>query len=253
MLVLKRVILLLVAGYLTISSAFGAELDWWVVNRFPVFKQAEDFQALEAAWDPSFKASSTIGSPGISTKLEKILPVDQTAWNPSLGQYDKRFLFRDTHDVQAKLSGVAPGTQCIWVINDAEPKTSDCALSPKLTVKAHEAFDLHVIPSGGEPMRAHFPAIAERLIVSLGDSFASGEGNPQSGSSCGAQGFIGEPGLVCRDSCQILHPAGSPLVGRGLSSIAVVLASADCDGSSNSESTRSCSVCVLRMFGSRSV
>ena len=176
--VLRRAILLLAAGCLTMFSAFGAELDWWVVNRFPVFKKAEDFQALEAAWDPSFKASPTIGSSGFSTKLEKILPVDQTAWNPSLGQYDKDFLFPDTHDVQAKLSGLAPGTQCTWVINDAEPKSSDCALSPKLAVKAHEAFNLSVTPSGGEPMRAHFPAIAERLIVSLGDSFASGEGNP---------------------------------------------------------------------------
>nr|WP_315594896.1 hypothetical protein [uncultured Cupriavidus sp.] len=160
------------------SSAYGAELDWWVVNRFPVFKKAEDFQALEAAWDSSFKASPTIGSSGISSKLEKILPVEQTAWNPSLGQYDKRFLFRDTHDVQATLTGVARGTQCAWVINDAEPKSSDCALSPQLTVKAHEAFDLRVTPSGGEPMLVHLPAIAERLVVSLGDSFASGEGNP---------------------------------------------------------------------------
>ncbi len=173
-------------------------LQWEVVNRFPVFKNSEWFARLAGipspegvprnpVWPIGASAESVITNPAVYTNLRSVLPPSKdTAWDEERQQYDKSVLFRKTAQISAISS--LKGPDCIWEVTsklssgETKPVTQlkgACSQSPYLTVPDIGVdYDLQVVQLT-PPARISTPVrIKTKLIVALGDSFASGEGNP---------------------------------------------------------------------------
>jgi hypothetical protein len=161
-------------------SAVGAQavVEWQVVNRFPLFENAEDFRQLEEVFKRHQSATGVVDSPGLTGSLRKLLPIRRTAWRPASGTYEKATLFRAKHGITARVVGVPAGASCSWKLGDAAPISALCERSPVFEVVPNTPFDLTAVPEGGPPVTLAQVVVRERLIVALGDSFGSGEGNP---------------------------------------------------------------------------
>lgn len=155
-------------------------IEWEVVNRFPLFKKSADFVKLEQAWSPTGKAADTVNTPGFTKRLRDILPVHDTAWLPESGTYDKQVLFRATHEIRFRKQQAGAADQCAWSINGKRlANPAPCGQWQMVEVPAGKKFDLAYVESGSaSPVESGGNEIREKLIVGLGDSFASGEGNP---------------------------------------------------------------------------
>ncbi|RQT18745.1 hypothetical protein [Burkholderia contaminans] len=164
------------------SNPAQAPIEWEVVNRFTLFSQAADFERLENAWSASGLAADTVNTPGFTRKLRQLLPIDRTAWRPETGTYDKAVLFPTTHQIRirAAASQVGEGKTCHWKVNGV-PLAADtpCTQWVIARVPTGAAFSLAYTTSSTETsVASENNTINEKLIVGLGDSFASGEGNP---------------------------------------------------------------------------
>lgn len=159
-----------------------APIEWEVVNRFTLFSQAKDFERLENAWSVSGLAADTVNAPGFTQKLRQLLPIDRTAWRPETGTYDKAVLFPSTHQIRLRAAAehLHEGKTCRWQINGVQLATdTPCTQWVVARVPSGAAFSLSYTISGTEaPVVSENNTIKEKLIVGLGDSFASGEGNP---------------------------------------------------------------------------
>lgn len=155
-------------------------VEWEVVNRFPLFRKSADFVKLERAWSLTGKAADTVNAPGFTGKLRDILPIHDTAWLPESGTYDKQVLFRTTHEIRFRKRQAGAADQCNWSINGKLLASSTlCSQWLTTEVPAGGKFDLAYVESGStSQVESTGNEIKEKLIVGLGDSFASGEGNP---------------------------------------------------------------------------
>jgi hypothetical protein len=158
--------------------AAQAAIEWRVENRFPLFERSDDFRQLEEAWERHKSAAAFMDSSGLTPNLRKLLPIRRTAWRPATGTFDKAILFRAKHSIVARVVGVPPGITCAWRLGDASPVSAPCEGSPTFEVEPNKSFEITATPEGGQPSTLSRAAIRERLIVALGDSFGSGEGNP---------------------------------------------------------------------------
>lgn len=168
---------LLIAVSLPVLSSVS-EIEWRVANRFPVLESARDFQKLEELWSVGKSAAGMVDSEGFTQSLRSLLPIRRTAWRAASGTYDRSVLFRTRHEVIARVTSVPAGTVCAWRLNGAASISSPCDSSPEYQVESNTPFELVAVPEGGPTITLSHAVVRERLIVALGDSFSSGEGNP---------------------------------------------------------------------------
>lgn len=198
-----RFFLAMIFGILFIypyQSCFAKDLDWTVVNRFPVFKDPEAFTNLENEWrsksSSAFLSSlspSDISGEKASNRLRNLLPIrNGTCWKPQAGNYDRECLFRTTHAIKIKYSGDSIDKNCTWFLNDKEFGIGQCKDGKEASINESEAsnFSLGVQPDGEEKIELVEQKIDIELILALGDSFASGEGNPDFAATfAGKEGY----------------------------------------------------------------
>lgn len=158
--------------------AAQSAIEWRIMNRFPLFEKVDDFRQLEEVWGRHQSAAQVVDSAGLTPSLRKLLPIRRTAWRPATGTFDKTLLFRAKHSIVARVVGLPAGTTCAWRLGDASSISAPCESSPTFEVEPNTPFDLTAVSEGGQPLMLSQVAIRERLIVALGDSFGSGEGNP---------------------------------------------------------------------------
>ncbi|GHD59760.1 hypothetical protein [Jeongeupia chitinilytica] len=164
------------AFFLLLSSGSchseSSKIDWEVLNRFPVFSAEEDFQRLVSAW-PKNQGAKAFLSKNNEKELRVLLPIDRTAWVPQLGTYDQRVLFRSDNRVRLMWHGQG---DCHWKLGEKE-LTALCGSSVVFPVKLNEKISVSVSDDAGESV-SEVIEIKPKLIVAMGDSFASGEGSP---------------------------------------------------------------------------
>lgn len=172
------------------------KIDWQVVNRFPVFKNDMHFAVLTGlrsfetprgnghVWIPGATAEQVMTSEQFYKRLREHLPIsEQTAWNEDEGLYDASQLFRTTNSIVASSS--IKGEDCSWEVRHTDTnaltdqKRGDCSQSPYLKLPNISAnYELRLSTADGQPIANTPIRIKQKLVVALGDSFASGEGNP---------------------------------------------------------------------------
>lgn len=197
------------------AGASPLQITWEVRNRFRLFREERDFQlqveamragtilaaedALEVQSDGRGWARNTVNR----LCIDRIGRVSEPCTRDGVKE---SYLAPVDHPVTVRLAGVLPvGATCAWAFDDGQgprQSTQDCAEPINLRVQQGHTTAVTVDVSSGAdaPQRVTTEiAVRDILIAGLGDSVASGEGNPDRQIALADEGFcfqsyLGGPG-----------------------------------------------------------
>jgi hypothetical protein len=187
--------------------ATGVVIDWQVLNRFRLFRDDGDFRRhVEAARGGSVLAAEHAleqanDDRGWARNVLTRLCLDRTGGLLEECMRDgvrENYLDPADHRVEVQLGGLVPaGTTCAWSFGAADDPmpltaTADCGEPIKFRARYGKPTTVTVdIAKPGEPARRAAATIAVRdlLIAGLGDSIASGDGNPDRPIALSDEGF----------------------------------------------------------------
>lgn len=185
----------------SILPAFASDpgIRWEVENRFRYFTRAADFREIAMVYEKLKTAENPRPS---ALQLEKALERREKVIRPSshygwAARYFKhtcgrepththsscvmengdRYLEPLTANLILKADGIS-AESCEWRIDDTVLEEKSCERAVARNIKYNASHDITLKPSTGAPLSATI-ALKDFLIVSFGDSFSSGEGNPE--------------------------------------------------------------------------
>jgi len=177
-----------------VTSSPGMQISWEVRNRFRLFKEERDFllqaQALRGQTILAAEQALAVQSDGRGWARNAVgrLCIDaagRVSEPCTRDNFKESYLTPQDHPVTVRLTGAVPvGATCAWTFNDGDPArqlTLDCAEAINLRVRYGRTTAVTVeVSSGPETPQQVISEIAVRdiFIAGLGDSIASGEGNP---------------------------------------------------------------------------
>src|ERR1700754_3184134 len=190
---------------LTPTADTGMQISWEVRNRFRLFREERDFklqvealsgrsiltseQALATQSDGRGWARNTVGRLCIDQSGRVNEPCTRDGVKES-------YLTPVDHPVTVRLSGAVPvGSTCAWSFDDGsgpQASTFDCAEPINLRVRYGRPTVASVdVSSGPEaPQRVTTEIMVRDIFIAgLGDSIASGEGNPDRAVALADEGF----------------------------------------------------------------
>jgi hypothetical protein len=203
----------------TITTS-NVKMEWKVINRFRLFRDAKTFQEHETAWrqykihvdnaapDETTKqrlieTTSVIGTEHVlndryipfsrhpRTKYDSLgwaaRQLGDTCWSSKDRTYsacgsDEKYVSPSSHDIQIWLkpldgSKLISEYNCNWQLNGGAAITSPCDEPISVAIPYPDGGTVSVGVEGETPISTDIK-VRDLLIVGLGDSFASGEGNP---------------------------------------------------------------------------
>lgn len=159
-------------------TLYAETIDWKVVNRFPLFIEANDFKKIETTFKGSQTATQFLSAKFNNVKtIRSMMPINKTAWDVNAEKYDKSVLLEQKHQVEFILQGGSSSSVCSWNINKMQQKKA-CNEAVYADINENEPINVVVQDVNAEYKLNDEKGIEAKLIVGLGDSFASGEGNP---------------------------------------------------------------------------
>ena len=181
------------------------QISWEVRNRFRLFREERDFLLhVESARDRSILASEQglelqSDGRGWARNMVNRLCIDLSGRvnEPCTRDNVKEsYLTPIDHPITVRLTGAVPvGAICTWSFDDgdgAQQSTFDCAEPVNLRVRyGRQTVATVDVSSGAEAPQRISTEIRVRdiLIAGLGDSIASGEGNPDRPITLADEGF----------------------------------------------------------------
>ncbi len=112
---------------------------------------------------------------------------DKLCWNPESRLHDRcngvdDYINPKGHEIELKLKSLKSNSliteyNCEWRVGDGQVQTAPCDATLKAVLPYPGGADISVNVEGEQPISLH-AAVRDLLIVGMGDSFASGEGNP---------------------------------------------------------------------------
>ena len=197
------------------AGAPPLQITWEVRNRFRLFREERDFQlqveAMRAGTILAAEDALEIQSDGRGWARNTVnrLCIDRSGRVSEPCTRDgvkESYLTPVDHPVTVRLAGALPvGATCAWTFDDGQgprQSTLDCAEPINLRVAQGLTTAVTVDVSSGAdaPQRVTTEiAVRDILIAGLGDSVASGEGNPDKQIALADEGFcfqsyLGGPG-----------------------------------------------------------
>ncbi len=186
------------------QTAGPLQISWEVRNRFRLFREERDFllqvdagrgrsvlaseQALSLQSDGRGWARNTVGRLCIDVNGRVSEPCTRDNVKES-------YLTPTDHPVTVRLAGPVPvGATCAWTFDDGDgPQSStfDCAEPVNLRVRYGRttAASVDLTSAEGNQRVATEIAVRDIFIAGLGDSIASGEGNPDRPIALADEGF----------------------------------------------------------------
>lgn len=201
-------------------SVSNAQIEWKVVNRFRLFRNAEAFQVHERAWrqygihvdrldvseEEKARLMATTSVLGAEHVLnDRYIPftrilrrnyepmgwasrqVGETCWDPRKRDHSAcggvaNYVMPRFHEVEFKLRMLKPNSliaeyNCQWRVGEEQPIVAPCDEPVTAFVPYPQGAAVSVAVDGEQGISTQV-AVKDLLIVGLGDSFASGEGNP---------------------------------------------------------------------------
>ena len=181
------------------------QISWEVRNRFRLFREERDFllhtesarersilaseQALELQSDGRGWARNTVNRLCIDLSGRVSEPCTR-------GNVKESYLTPVDHPITVRLTGAIPvGATCAWSFDDGDgpqQSTFDCTEPVNLRARYGRPTTATVeVSSGSEPPQRVSTEIMVRdvFIAGLGDSIASGEGNPDRAIALADEGF----------------------------------------------------------------
>lgn len=189
------------AAMLLPTGAYGREgplVDWAVSDRFRLFSEAStDAKARVAALMETIAAAprrplsahfdgfvrTLAYANGDSLRRSNYTPVPR-GFRHGSGRYRRDYLYPESYAVDVRLPAAAPGATCRWR-TEHDLVEAPCGTLATVRVGPGKArgeawgveTDLHLSVNGGPGTRTSI-AFNDKLVVALGDSYISGEGNP---------------------------------------------------------------------------
>jgi lysophospholipase L1-like esterase len=185
-------------------SGAALQISWEVRNRFRLFREERDFllhaEALAGHSILAAEQALAVRSDGRgwARNIVSRLCIDATGrvTEPCVRDNVKEsYLTPVDHAVTLRLAGAVPvGAVCAWTISDGDPprrSTLDCNETINLRVPYGRATPVSVEVSSAEGTQTLTDDIRVRdiFIAGLGDSIASGEGNPDRPVALADNGF----------------------------------------------------------------
>ena len=187
------------------TDASAMQITWEVRNRFRLFREERDFQLqVESLRGRSILASEDaleLQSDGRgwarNTVNRLCIDLQGRVADPCLRDNVKEnYLTPIDHAITVRLAGEVPvGAICAWSFDDGDgpqKSTLDCEEPVNLRVRYGRQTVASVeVSSGSDPTQKISTEIRVRdiLIAGLGDSIASGEGNPDRAVALSDEGF----------------------------------------------------------------
>jgi len=187
------------------QDAGAMQISWEVRNRFRLFREERDFLLhVESSRNRSILASEQAleiqsEGRGWARNIVNRLCIDlQGRLNQpcTRDNVKQNYITPIDHPVTVRLTGAVPvGATCAWSFDDGDgPQTStfDCAEPVHLRVRyGGQTVATVDVSSGSDPTQRIQTEIAVRdiFIAGLGDSIASGEGNPDRPLALSDEGF----------------------------------------------------------------
>ena len=175
------------------------EISWRVANPFRLFADPTDTEVHRATWQ-DLSRDQQLNEPVLAA--ERALAArhrhgwaaslsGRICWNNETNTYgckanDGTYTFPKEHEIEATVSGISDAglVRCEWVTTPVDAKagrgesvSQPCDEVAKLTVPfpLGARIDVRV---GGRAVAVKRAKVRDLFIVGMGDSFASGEGNP---------------------------------------------------------------------------
>src|ERR1700756_4564826 len=204
---LAGTLMALSAHQATAQNAVDAplQISWEVRNRFRLFREERDFQLhVEAARNRSVLASEQAlelqsDGRGWARNTVNRLCIDlsgRVSEPCTRDNVKESYLAPIDHAVVVRLTGEVPvGATCAWSFDDGDgpqQSTFDCAEPVNLRVRYGRQTVASIdVSSGSDPSQRISTGIQVRdiFIAGLGDSIASGEGNPDRAVALSDEGF----------------------------------------------------------------
>jgi len=187
------------------NAAAPMQISWEVRNRFRLFREERDFQlhvdaeksggilaaeqALELQSDGRGWARNVVNRLCIDLQGRVSEPCTRD-------NVKENYLTPSDHAITVRLTGEVPvGATCAWSFDDgggAQQSTLDCAEPVNLRVRYGRQTVASVDVSAGADASQHISTeigVRDILIAGLGDSIASGEGNPDRPIALADDGF----------------------------------------------------------------
>lgn len=188
------------------GAATGLQIQWEVRNRFRLFREERDFllhaEALRSATVLASEQALGVQSDGRGWARNVVgrLCIDPTGRvnEPCTRDNVKEsYLTPTEHPVTVRLTGAIPvGATCAWSFDDGEgpPRSSTLDCAEPINLRVHYGGPTQVaveVSSGADPAQRVTETIEVRdiFIAGLGDSIASGEGNPDKPIALSDEGF----------------------------------------------------------------
>jgi hypothetical protein len=189
-----------------VEPATGVIITWEVANRFRLFRDERDFRrhveaesgrsVLEAEQDLAEASEGRGWARDMVVRL-CLDAVGQVADQCTRDGVRENYLAPADHRIEVRASGeIATGAACTWSFADGDAKprviNADCSAPVSFRARYGRTTTASVdIAVAGEPIRRAIEDIAVRdlLIAGLGDSVASGDGNPDRPVALTDEGF----------------------------------------------------------------
>jgi lysophospholipase L1-like esterase len=187
-----------------ITSDAPLQISWEVRNRFRLFREERDFLLhVESARNRSILASEQSlevqsDGRGWARNMVNRLCIDlqgRVSEPCNRDNVKESYLTPTDHAVIVHLDGAIPvGATCAWTFEDGDTPqraTLDCTEPLSLRVRyGRQTVATVEVSSGSEPQRISTEIeVRDVLIAGLGDSIASGEGNPDRAIALADDGF----------------------------------------------------------------
>jgi len=187
------------------AASSPLQISWEVRNRFRLFREERDFQLhAESLRGRSILASEDAlevqsDGRGWARNMVNRLCIDlqgKIADPCTRDNVKENYLTPIDHPIVVHLTGEVPvGATCAWSFDDGDgpqKSTFDCAEPVNLRVRyGRQTVAAVEVSSGSEPTQRISAEIRVRdiFIAGLGDSIASGEGNPDRAVALSDEGF----------------------------------------------------------------
>jgi hypothetical protein len=145
-------------------------IEWRVKNQFPFLRQADQFEKLKQGL-AVVKSSGSFGAYAAAVREA----YKQTAWNAQEKRYDRDLVHSPNLDVEVRVVDVEPAMNCVW--RNEIDKTVPCSFWTTLSVKRGAETQLTAFWGDQQSVTTAIQP-SRRIILGFGDSFSSGEGNP---------------------------------------------------------------------------
>jgi len=187
-----RFFLFVMAGLFAASQVSAQDIEWRVKDRFRLWDQAQQSERVVTLEQVLDQVRAARGPSDVEHAMLRFLATQpdlyqKAYWQEGEETYSRDFLWPVSYSGLASVPEAA-GKICVWtltggtVVQDRAPCEALVefrlpARPRSQAVRASEAGELLVSIDGASPISTSV-RIRDRLIASIGDSFASGEGNP---------------------------------------------------------------------------